>query len=520
MPESRVGLEPGQATLTRFIPAEPSGYTPDSRRRWRRPLLGIPFSALAGGLGLTTEREAQHPIRERNQREDVARREGVFRRSLALADLLAAGAGVFLAVVVLGQRALEPLALVALPLVVVVGKVVGIYDRDELLVNKATLDEAPRLFQLATLYTLLLVLLQGEMVSAPLRPIALLALWISMIVFALLARGLARRVAWSVTPSERCLFVGTQGSADRLRTKLASVGGHAVLVGRMSIPGGSDSEEAAEAAAVLHRVVEELHVHRVVIEPSDPNPQATLDFVREAKGTGARVSLLPRILEVVGSSIEIDDVHGLTLLGVRRFGLSRSSAIVKRSFDVVGSVLLLILLGPLLVTLAALIRLESRGSAIYRQTRIGRDGRPFTMFKMRTMVDGADALKPSLRTRNEAVGLFKIADDPRVTRVGRTLRRYSLDELPQLINVLRGEMSMVGPRPLVRDDDAQISGLDRRRLYLTPGMTGRWQILGSARVPLAEMIKLDYLYVTGWSLWSDVKILLRTIPYVFARKGM
>jgi lipopolysaccharide/colanic/teichoic acid biosynthesis glycosyltransferase len=142
------------------------------------------------------------------------------------------------------------------------------------------------------------------------------------------------------------------------------------------------------------------------------------------------------------------------------------------------------------------------------------------MFKMRTMVDGADALKPSLRTRNEAVGLFKIADDPRVTRVGRTLRRYSLDELPQLINVLRGEMSMVGPRPLVRDDDAQISGLDRRRLYLTPGMTGRWQILGSARVPLAEMIKLDYLYVTGWSLWSDVKILLRTIPYVFARKGM
>jgi exopolysaccharide biosynthesis polyprenyl glycosylphosphotransferase len=514
-------VEPGQATFSGFIPADTADYTTSqTRRRWRRPLLGIPFSVLAGGFGLTAEREAQHPIRERNQREDVARREGVFRRSLALADVVAAAAAVFLAAVVLGHRALEPLALLALPLVVVVGKVVGIYDRDELLVNKATLDEAPRLFQLATVYTLLFVLLQGKVVSAPLWPITLLALWMSMIVFALLGRGLARRLAWTVTPAERCLFVGSEGSAERLRTKLASVGGHAVLVGRMSIPGGNDPGDAAEAAAVFHRVVEELHVHRVVIEPSDPNPQATLDFVREAKGTGARVSLLPRILEVVGSSIEIDDVHGLTLLGVRRFGLSRSSAFVKRTFDVVGSVLLLILLAPLLVTLAVLVRLDSRGRAIYRQTRIGRDGRPFTMFKLRTMVQGADALKPSLRSRNEADGLFKIADDPRLTHVGRRLRRYSLDEAPQLLNVLRGEMSLVGPRPLVSDDDVQITGLDRRRLYLTPGMTGPWQILGSARVPLAEMIKLDYLYVTGWSLWSDVKILLRTVPYVLARRGI
>jgi lipopolysaccharide/colanic/teichoic acid biosynthesis glycosyltransferase len=271
---------------------------------------------------------------------------------------------------------------------------------------------------------------------------------------------------------------------------------------------------------MLHRVVDELGVHRVVIEPSEPHPQTTLDFVREAKGTGARVSLLPRILEVVGSSIEIDDVHGLTLLGVRRFGLSRSSLAVKRSFDIAGAGLMLVLFAPLLAALAVLVALDSRGSAIYRQTRIGREGRPFTMLKLRTMVEGADALKPALAPLNEAEGLFKIADDPRVTRVGRWLRRYSLDEVPQLINVMRGEMSLVGPRPLVRDDDAQITGLDRRRLYLTPGMTGRWQILGSARVPMSEMIKLDYLYVTGWSLWSDVKILLRTVPYVLARRGM
>ena len=136
------------------------------------------------------------------------------------------------------------------------------------------------------------------------------------------------------------------------------------------------------------------------------------------------------------------------------------------------------------------------------------------------MVTGADERKAELAALNEADGLFKIADDPRITKVGSVLRRYSLDELPQLFNVLRGEMSLVGPRPLILDEDARITGLDRRRLHLLPGMTGHWQILGSARIPLTEMVKLDYRYVAGWSLWSDVKILIRTVPYVIARRGM
>ena len=540
MPDTRVGVEPepaemslativeraGVAPQDRSRPANQSGpeassghaTTTTDRRRWRRPLLAIPFAVLAGGFGLT-QGELERPIREPNQRADVKRRDAIFRRSLALADLVAAASAALL-VTALAGRSLEPVALLGLPLVVLAGKLVGSYDRDELIVNKATMDEAPRLFQLATLYALLFSLLERTFVSAPLGAAPLGLLWVTMFVFALFARGAGRRLAHAATPAERCLFVGTEGAADRLRSKLGALGGHAVLVGRMTIPDGGERRDAAEAASVLHRVVQELRVHRVVIEPSEPQPQTTLDFVREAKGTGARVSLLPRILEVVGSSIEIDDVHGLTLLGVRQFGLSRSSTIVKRCFDVVGASCLLILFAPLLAVLALLIRRESRGPVIYRQTRIGRGGRPFTMFKLRTMVDGADALKPALRARNEADGLFKIADDPRLTRVGRQLRRYSLDELPQLLNVLRGEMSLVGPRPLVSDDDALITGLDRRRLYLTPGMTGRWQILGSARVPLSEMIKLDYLYVTGWSLWSDVKILLRTVPYVLARRGM
>ena len=135
------------------------------------------------------------------------------------------------------------------------------------------------------------------------------------------------------------------------------------------------------------------------------------------------------------------------------------------------------------------------------------------------MIDGADKLKDGLRDLNEADGLFKIDHDPRITRVGRTLRRTSLDELPQILNVLLSQMSLVGPRPLVADEDGRIRGARRGRLRLTPGMTGQWQIAGSSRIPLEDMVKLDHLYVSNWTLWTDIKILLRTIPYVLERRG-
>jgi lipopolysaccharide/colanic/teichoic acid biosynthesis glycosyltransferase len=149
------------------------------------------------------------------------------------------------------------------------------------------------------------------------------------------------------------------------------------------------------------------------------------------------------------------------------------------------------------------------------------DDEVFRIFKFRTMVPDADARRATLADRNEAGGgLFKIEDDPRITRVGGFLRRTSLDELPQLLNVIKGDMSLVGPRPLVLDEDSQIEGWQRHRLMLPPGATGMWQILGSARIPMSEMVKIDYLYGANWSLWLDVKIILRTVPFVLGRRGL
>jgi exopolysaccharide biosynthesis polyprenyl glycosylphosphotransferase len=287
---------------------------------------------------------------------------------------------------------------------------------------------------------------------------------------------------------------------------------HASLVGRIDL-------DPAAAPETLRTAVAERDVHRVVVAGEGAPPEHVHGVIQAAKALGVKVSVLPRMFEVVGSSVAFDYLGGLTMLGVRRFGLTRRQRVMKRGFDLAGSLVLLVFLGPLMALLALLVRAGSPGPVFFRQTRVGRDGEHFRVYKFRSMVADAEARKAGLRDRNEADGLFKIEDDPRITRVGGFLRRTSLDELPQLFNVLRGEMSIVGPRPLVVDEDRRIEGYYRRRLHLTPGMTGHWQVLGSARIPLSEMVSIDYLYVANWSLWNDVKILLRTIPVVVGRRG-
>jgi exopolysaccharide biosynthesis polyprenyl glycosylphosphotransferase len=459
------------------------------------------------------------------------RRDSTFRRSLLAADAIAILGALALTVVFSSRRVPLHLtweSLAGVPLLLVTAKVLGLYDRDETLLRKTTLDEAPRLFELATLCTLVAWLGGNLVVAGALDRREALFLWFALGGLLVLSRTTARVIALRLTPAERCLFIGDERSARVVGAKLTGHGGiNAQVIAHLDMdqvaPWSTDAFSAPRLAEIRD-LAQTLDVHRVIIAPgwgADADAGETLNLVRTLKAIGVRVSVLPRMLEVVGSSVEFDDLHGVTLMGVRRFDLTRSSAALKRVFDVVGASLGLLAIAPLMLAFAIAIKLDSRGPVFFRQLRVGRHGRRFYMLKFRTMVRDAEEMKEALRHRNEAQeGLFKIAADPRVTRMGRFLRTTALDELPQLFNIVRGEMSLVGPRPLVIEEDERIEGWHRRRLELMPGMTGPWQILGPARVPLKEMVALDYLYVANWSLWTDVKILLRTVPHVLGRRGL
>jgi exopolysaccharide biosynthesis polyprenyl glycosylphosphotransferase len=439
---------------------------------------------------------------------------------LAAADV-SAGAAALLLVVELGPgRGLAPSTLLTLVLLVFACKLLGLYDRDELVLGKSTLDEAPRLMQVSGLYTLVVWLLQDVLLEGGLTRAQVLGLWSSSFVLVFLGRSLARRVSRRATSAERILVVGEPSIGRHLRGKVDASPAKADVVAAVPLDDPRVGRGLA-GRADFQALVRRLDVHRVIVAPETTDSAEMLDLIRVAKALGVRVSVLPRLLEVVGSTVEFDQVDGVTMLGVRRFGLTRSSWLLKRSFDLAGAALIIVLSAPLMIALAFAIKVDSRGPVFFRQVRVGRDGARFRIFKFRSMVADADARKDQLRHRNEAAtGLFKIAADPRVTRVGRVLRKTSLDELPQLFNVLRGQMSLVGPRPLVVEEDARIEGLDRSRLHLTPGMTGPWQVLGSSRIPIHEMVSIDYLYVANWSLWTDLKILLRTAARVVGRDGI
>jgi exopolysaccharide biosynthesis polyprenyl glycosylphosphotransferase len=453
----------------------------------------------------------------------VREREAVYRRLLATADLVSTSGAMLLAVSVVQGNALNAWAWLALPAVVVFAKAIGLYERDRYVLKKTTLDEVPTLFHMTTLTAFVLWLLQDMLLGGTLSAVGALALWGAMFIGVVATRALARIVARRIAPSERCLVVGGEDVAGRLVARLRAEPGIEVDFVHHLDPGEEEDLTAPAQIALLRAFIVAHDIHRVVLAGrlGDRNREDVLPVIGELKRLGVRVSMLPSISRVGRSSFEVDRVDGITLLAMRGFEFSRSSLILKRAIDLTVSALALVVLAPAFLLIAIVIKLDSRGPALYRQTRIGRHGEPFQMVKFRTMYERAHERRPELTHLNEASdGLFRVENDPRVTRVGRFLRSLSIDELPQLWNVLMGQMSLVGPRPLVGEEDRLIEGWHRQRLALTPGMTGYWQILGSARVPLEEMVRLDYSYVQNWSAWDDVKLMLRTIPYLIRRNGV
>jgi exopolysaccharide biosynthesis polyprenyl glycosylphosphotransferase len=458
-------------------------------------------------------------------RRDTLARDTVERRLLVVADIAAAAIALFIFVPLIGDDTLNLATLAGLPIVVLMSKIGGLYDRDDLLLRKTTLEEVPALFRMATLYALVIWLLESVLIVGQFGKWQVIALWLGLFVAMVATRAFARAQARWILPPERCLVLGDPGSAERIRERLAEsrnidaeVCAEMPLVPRRQ----EDLEQGVSAWSVdvVNGVARRFGAHRIVLAPDHAEGEAMLDLVRLARESNLKVTILPRVLEVVGSEIEPDDLDGMTVLAVRHSALSKSSRALKRGFDLIGASLALVLFAPLMAVFAIAIRLDSRGPALFRQMRMGRGGKPFQMLKFRTMAVGADEEKEALRTQNEVKGgLFKIFNDPRVTRVGRVIRRTSLDELPQLFNVLKGEMSLVGPRPLPLEEDEQIVGWRRSRLDLVPGVTGPWQLLGPHRVSLDEMVKLDYIYVGRWSVWNDAKILLRTALHAVALRG-
>lgn len=266
--------------------------------------------------------------------------------------------------------------------------------------------------------------------------------------------------------------------------------------------------------ADLDQVIAEFDIDRVVIAFSRAGHEELLHCIRVCRGHGVSVDVVPRLFEFLDGARALDHVGGLPLLSIGSPQLTRSSKIAKRALDFSVALALIVALLPLGIVIAMAIKLESRGPVFFRQPRVGRGLGSFDMLKFRSMYIDAP-----LQLNDEGV-MVKGRHDARITRVGRLLRRLSLDEMPQLVNVLRGEMSLVGPRPLIPQEAATLEqSWHVRRFDLHPGMTGPWQIQGRSETPFQEMIRLDYQYVDGWSLARDIEILMATVPAVLSGRG-
>jgi exopolysaccharide biosynthesis polyprenyl glycosylphosphotransferase len=415
------------------------------------------------------------------------------------------------------------LFLASLPLWVFLARAHSLYDRDEERSDHSTVDDIFGVFQVVTIGTwsfLAITHLAG--LPHPTLP-RLVIFWLTAVLLVPLLRATIR-VVGRRHPAyvQNVIIVGSGDVAHLVDSKIRqhpeyrlNVVGFVDSVDQAS-SNGTGQLELMGATHELPELVRAHSAHRVVIAFSDDSDELTLEVIRELQDCSVQIDIVPRLFEVLGTNTQLHTIEGVPLVGLATPRLSNSSRFLKRALDLVGAIAGLIVLAPLFAMTAVWIKLDSRGPVFFRQVRMGAGERPFRVFKFRTMVDDAETLKRDVAHLNMHVNgdprMFKVPNDPRVTRVGAFLRRTRIDELPQLFNVIRGEMSLVGPRPLILDEDQYVVRWARSRLKLKPGMTGLWQVLGASDIPFDEMTKLDYLYVTNWSLREDLRLILLTLP--------
>jgi exopolysaccharide biosynthesis polyprenyl glycosylphosphotransferase len=433
-------------------------------------------------------------------------RDATVRRALATSDLVAVTVA-FQLVLVDTEGWWGLLALALWPLLF---KAYGLYDADVRRLTRGTLRELPGVVH-ATLVGAALCWLYADLAptTAP-GAAALLTFALATALGTLALRAVTRRGLRRLLGPQRALITGDAASIPVLERKLRDHPEYGVEVVGVA---GDDRPLDLEGTAAGGRV------DRLIVAGADPLDGSLGERVRAAHALGLKVDFLPHPREVNGAPVEVDDIEGMAVYSLYPPVIPRSSRWLKRGMDIAGAAVLLIVTAPLMAVVAAAVKLDGGGPVLFRQRRIGRGGRPLTVTKFRTMVVGADARSDELRCLSSDPHWLLLDRDPRVTRVGRLLRLHSLDELPQLWSVLKGDMSLVGPRPLVEHEDRLVNGWRRGRLDLSPGLTGLWQVLGRTCIPFEEMVKLDYLYVTNWSAWHDVQLVLRTLAVLLSGRG-
>lgn len=270
----------------------------------------------------------------------------------------------------------------------------------------------------------------------------------------------------------------------------------------------------------LPHILQEEEIEEVIITLPWQYHRKIMSIMAQCERKNIRTQIVPDLFQMTLNQMHVEEIAGVPMIGIKEVAISSLNQLIKRTIDLVFSAVVLVVAGPLMALIALMIKLESPGPVLFPQERVGKNGRRFTLYKFRSMIEGAEHQQEALRDLNEADGpLFKIRDDPRATRLGKWLRRLSLDELPQLYNVLRGEMSLIGPRPPIPAEVEQYQEWHKRRLEISPGITGLWQVSGRSELTFDEMALLDIYYIENWSLGMDIKILLQTIPRVVLGNG-
>jgi len=501
-------------------------------------------------MNATVDERTLQILDRRRRTATVHRRGWLVRRMLLAADLIGLVAAMLLAEWVVTQH--EGLGVVdmrteiltfllTLPLWVVVAKLYGLYDRDEERADHSTVDEFTGVFNMVTVSTWLFWALAYVTGAAHPDIPKLLIFWAAAVVFITLGRAGARTVARrNVSYLQNAVIVGAGDVGQLIARKILQHPEYGInLVGFVDAQPKERHEGLGHLALLggterLAAIVRLFDVERVIIAFSNASHEETLALLRSLKDLDIQIDIVPRLFETVGPNVGVHMIEGLPLVGIPPLRLSTSSALLKRTMDLLFAGLGLLILSPVLIAIAIAVKLDSQGPVFYRHERIGRRQRRIEVIKFRTMKleacrgerYGGKAAEDRFRelmndpARAREFGeSYKLMDDPRTTRVGRFLRHTSLDELPQLLNVVKGDLSLVGPRAITEDELVRYGDRAADLLEVRPGVTGYWQINGRSRLSYDDRVRLDVSYITNWSPRLDFEILAKTMRVLLSRRG-